>query len=216
VYYDGNSQGSIIGGAATAISAEWTRAVLGVPGMNFSTLLQRSVGFDTFFFFLKTTYDTELSRVLGFSLAQMLWDRAEANGYAQHMTADPLPNTPPHEVLMHVAFGDHGIANVTSEVEARTIGAKLRVPALAPGRHSDVDPYFGIDPVPSFPYAGSAIVIWDSGTPTPPIENVAPRAGLDPHERPRATPAAQLQKSEFLRPNGAVVEVCGSAPCLAP
>ena len=22
---------------------------------------------------------------------QMLWDRAEANGYAQHMTDDPLP-----------------------------------------------------------------------------------------------------------------------------
>ena len=216
VYYDGNSQGGIIGGAATAISTEWTRAVLGVPGMNYSTLLQRSVDFDTFLFFLETTYEVEVDRVLGLSLIQMLWDRAEANGYAQHLTTDHLLDTPAHEVLMHVAFGDHQVANVTAETEARTIGARLRVPPVAPGRHSDVDPYFGIEPIPAFPYHGSAIVVWDSGPPTPPTENVPPRAGSDPHGRPRATPAARLQKSEFLKADGAVVEVCGSAPCLAP
>jgi hypothetical protein len=46
VFYDGNSQGGILGGAATAVSNQWKRAVLGVPGMNDSTLLQRSVDFD--------------------------------------------------------------------------------------------------------------------------------------------------------------------------
>ncbi len=216
VYYDGNSQGGIIGGAATAVSTEWTRAVLGVPGMNYSTLLQRSVDFDPFLSILATTYELEVDRVLGLSLIQMLWDRAEANGYAQHMTTDPLPNTPAHEVLMHVAFGDHQVANVTAEIEARTIGARLRVPAVAPGRHSDVVPYFGIEPIPAFPFDGSAIVVWDSGPPTPPTQNLPPRAGNDPHSRPRATPAARVQKSEFLKTGGAVVEVCGSAPCLAP
>ena len=60
------------------------------------------------------------------------------------MTTDPLPGTPAHEVLMHVAFGDHQVANVTAEVEARTIGASVRRPALAPGRHTDVDPYYGM------------------------------------------------------------------------
>jgi hypothetical protein len=43
------------------------------------------------------------------------------------------------------------VANVSAEVEARTIGASVRQPALAPGRHSDVTPYFGIPAVPSFP-----------------------------------------------------------------
>src|SRR5262249_61229473 len=33
VFYNGNSQGGIFGGMATAISKEWTRAVLGVPGI---------------------------------------------------------------------------------------------------------------------------------------------------------------------------------------
>ena len=73
----------------------------------------------------------------------MLWDRGEANGYAQHMTTDPLPNTPPHKVLLHVAFGDHQVATLTAEVEARTIGAVTHAGPLDPGRDPDVDPLFG-------------------------------------------------------------------------
>ena len=46
LYYDGNSQGGIIGGALTALAPDFDRAVLGVPGMNYSTLLRRSVDFD--------------------------------------------------------------------------------------------------------------------------------------------------------------------------
>ncbi|MFZ4720586.1 MAG: hypothetical protein ACOYMR_14250, partial [Ilumatobacteraceae bacterium] len=38
----GNSQGGILGGAASAISSEWTNVVLGVPGINYSLLLPRS------------------------------------------------------------------------------------------------------------------------------------------------------------------------------
>ena len=56
VFYNGNSQGGIFGGAATAISKEWTRAVLGVPGMNYSELLPRSVDFDQFLPLLSIAY----------------------------------------------------------------------------------------------------------------------------------------------------------------
>ena len=48
LYYDGNSQGGIMGGALTAISPDFTRAALGVPAMNYSVLLPRSVDFDEF------------------------------------------------------------------------------------------------------------------------------------------------------------------------
>ena len=219
VYYDGNSQGGIIGGAATAVSTEWTRAVLGVPGMNYSTLLRRSVDFDPFQALLEPVYPDKLDQTIGIALIQMLWDRAEANGYAHHMTDDPYPGTPAHTVMLHEAFGDHQVANVTTEIEARTIGAFLRAPALAPGRHSDVDPFFGIPVVPSLPFGGSVLVVWDSGNPAPPIANVPPRPpafGDDPHGRPRAQVSARLQKSEFLKPGGAFVDVCGGSPCLAP
>ena len=42
LYYDGNSQGGIYGGALTAIAPDFRRAVIGVSAMNYSTLLSRS------------------------------------------------------------------------------------------------------------------------------------------------------------------------------
>ena len=48
LFYDGNSQGGIMGGALTALAPDFERAVLGVPGMNYSTLLRRSVDFDMY------------------------------------------------------------------------------------------------------------------------------------------------------------------------
>ena len=98
----------------------------------------------------------------------------------------------------------------------------------------EVDPYFDIPAIPSYPYDGSAIVIWDSLNPPPPIESTPPVPilptdpgwadlslcaqdhGSDPHECPRRQPAARTQKSEFLKNDGAVVDVCGAMACLAP
>jgi hypothetical protein len=224
LFYDGNSQGGIMGGALTALAPDFDRAVLGVPGMNYSTLLRRSVDFDLYAhgniegadtpLGLYDSYPNELERPLLLSLIQLLWDRAEANGYAHHISSDPLPGTPAHRVLMHVAFGDHQVANVTAEVEARTIGASVRWPALAPGRHTDVNPYFGIPHIGAFPFDGSAMVLWDTGVPAPPTTNTPPRGGQDPHSAPRNSPAARRQKSEFLRTGGAVVDVCDGAPCV--
>jgi len=224
LFYDGNSQGGIMGGALTALAPDFDRAVLGVPGMNYSTLLRRSVDFDLYAhgniegadtpLGLYDSYPNELERPLLLSLIQLLWDRAEANGYAHHITSDPLPNTPAHNVLMHVAFGDHQVANVTAEVEARTIGASVRWPALAPGRHTDVNPYFGIPHIDAFPFGGSAMVLWDTGIPAPPTTNTPPREGRDPHGAPRASPVARRQKSEFLRIGGSVIDVCDGGPCV--
>jgi hypothetical protein len=45
--------------------------------------------------------------------------------------------------------------------------------------------------------------------------NVPPRDGDDPHEDPRASRAARRQKSEFLKRNGRVVDVCDGKPCTA-
>ena len=48
VFYYGNSQGGIAGGALTAVEPDVTRSVLYVPGMNYSTLLTRSVDFSDY------------------------------------------------------------------------------------------------------------------------------------------------------------------------
>ena len=152
LFYDGNSQGGILSGGLTALSPDFRAAVHGVPGMNYSTLLSRSVDFDMYAtgnieglslpIGLYQAYPNELERPLIFSLMQLLWDRGEANGYAHHMTNDPLPGSPEHRVLLHPAFGDHQVANVAAEMEARTIRACTNRPALyagpLPRRHAAV------------------------------------------------------------------------------
>jgi hypothetical protein len=215
LFFDGNSQGGIMGGSLTALAPDFDRAVLGVPGMNYSTPLQRSVDFDAYSPALYGGYPDELERQLWLAQIQLLWDRGESNGYAQHMTGRPLPNTPPHKVLMHVAFGDHQVADVTTLVMARTIGARVRQPALAAGRSPFANPWWGLRRIPSYPFDGSALVWWDSGTPAAPLINQPNRAGADPHSHPRSDPAARVQKSEFLKVGGAVVDVCGGGPCFA-
>lgn len=134
LFYDGNSQGGIMGGALVALSPDIRAGALGVPGMNYSTLLQRSVDFDTYAAFMYAAYQNSLDQAMVLSLIQMLWDRAEANGYAAHLRADnPLPDTPAKRVLLHVAFGDHQVSMWTAEVEARTIGARIHCPAVVGG-----------------------------------------------------------------------------------
>ncbi|MDX2170619.1 MAG: hypothetical protein SF182_26335 [Deltaproteobacteria bacterium] len=214
VFYDGNSQGGIFGGTVMSIAQDITRGVLGVPGMNYSLLLTRSTDFTLYATFLYPAYPSELTHQLLLSLIQMLWDRSDPNGYAHHMTDDPLPNTPPHQVLLHLAFGDHQVANVATEVEARTIGASIHAPAIAPMRHTDVDPYYGIPAIPSYPFNGSALIVWDSGSPAPPIENLAPSMGTDPHSHPRNSVIGRQQKSDFLQTGGAVTDVCVGIPCV--
>ena len=194
LFFDGNSQGGIMGGSLTAVAPDFDRAVLGVPGMNYSTLLQRSVDFDTYAAILYPNYRKVIDRQLWLQQIQLLWDRGEANGYAQHMTSDPLPNTPSHKVLMHVAFGDHQVSDTAAEVQARTIGARGYRPVLDTGRSPW--PRFQMIPrIGSFPFDGSAIVMWDTGptrtvgtetvgTDAPPSSNTPNRSGDDPHEEP--------------------------------
>jgi hypothetical protein len=209
--YDGNSQGAIMGGAYMSMSPDARRGVLGVPGMNYSTLLNRSVDFENspFSGLLFGFYPDKQEQQVIFVLMQMLWDRADANGYAHHMTDDPYPNTPSHQILLHVAFGDHQVTNVSAEVEARTIGAPLMQPALEDGKHWEADPFF--TPTADYPRWGSATVYWDSGNATPPNANIPAEHDGDPHEDPRREPGGALQKDVFLH-TGLVIDVCDGQP----
>jgi hypothetical protein len=211
--YDGNSLGGIMGGVLTAVSQDVHRAVLGVAAMNFSTLLDRSVSFPRSL--LTSAYPDPLDQQLFYALVQMLWDRADPDGYANHLTDDPLPRTPAHRVLIHVAFGDQQVANAASDVEARTIGAAVHEPLLAPGRSLDRIPSWGIRRIEESRFAGSAMVVWDSGSPPTPLTNTMAAAGVDPHEDPRNSPVARRQKAVFLT-TGVVVDVCDDRPCRIP
>jgi hypothetical protein len=226
LFFAGASQGGILGGALTAVAPDFDRAALIVPGMNFSLLLPRSSQFERFKAILYPAYPRQIDRPLLTSLIQLLWDRGEANGYAWHVTRDPYPNTPPHTVLLHEAFGDHQVSNAATEVEARVLGARLRTPALDAGRSLDRTPFYGIESVPSYPWDGNALALYDIGPlrmvggtvfgtpPAPPVDTIQTK-GVDPHALTAFELPAAQQLSEFLELDGAFVDTCSGQPCHA-
>jgi hypothetical protein len=212
----GGSQGAILGGALTAFAPDFTRGVLNVPGMNFSVLLPRSTQFDAFAPIFDAAYRDELERPLVLDLAQLQWDRGESDGVAAHIAARALPNTPAHQVLLQVAFGDHQVTQYQADVLARTIGARIHLPALASGRSLQRRPAFGLQGIPGGVFAGSAITYWDAGpghVTAPPLTNVPNRAKEDPHTYPSLTRAARDQGAAFLA--GSFADTCAGAPCVA-
>ena len=249
LYWEGISQGAIMGGALTALEPDLTQSVLNVTGMNYSTLLTRSTDSGQYLDIpglgLWANYPGLERRPLILSLMQLLWDRGEANGYAQHMTGagpspehDPLPNTPEHHVLLQLAYGDHQVSNLAAETEARTIGAEVHTPELDPGRHwaDATDPLFGLTPISTYPFGGSAAMVYYDGGPLnftgspaqtcqdenqppntvhgtapAPLVNLPPNPvsvyGCDPHQYPRRSIDGVTHAASWLSPD-ANIEQC--------
>ena len=194
-----------MGGALTALAPDFQRAVLGVPGMNYSTLLQRSVDFDDFAPIIYGGYPNEIERQLWIAQIQLLWDRGENNGYAQHITTRPLPNTPAHTVLMQVAFGDHQVPDFTTSIMARTFGARIRRPVLDPGRSPLRDPFWGLRGRLRSPTGGPP---WCGGTPARRVRWAArPRA---PHHRRPPTRRRGWARTHTARPAARRAPACRS------
>jgi hypothetical protein len=214
--------------------------------MNYSTLLTRSSDSGQYLDIpgigLWAHYPGLDRRPLILSLMQLLWDRGEADGYAQHMTDHPLPATPEHHVLLQLAYGDHQVSNLAGETEARTIGAQVHTPELDPGRHWATDPMFGLTPIGSYPYSGPAAMVYYDGGPlgftgtpdhtcqdenTPPntlhgtapapLVNLPPNPvsvyGCDPHSYPRQSLDGVTHAASWLQPDGFIDQcVDGSDP----
>ncbi|MFK7917553.1 MAG: hypothetical protein AB8G14_05715 [Ilumatobacter sp.] len=208
--YYGISQGGIMGPVSTALSPDWDRGAFGVPGVNYSTLLNRSVDFDTFQLVLDPAFPDKLDQAIVLLTIQMLWDRGEGNGYVNHYR-EPLPGLNQKYGLIQGALGDFQVANVAMDVMARSMGASV---GGADVRSTDVEPFWGIERIESYPFDGSAVLLFDSGTPLPPTDNTPPRDGVDPHEDVRRAAAAYDQVAAFLQPDGAVIDTCGGGPCI--
>jgi hypothetical protein len=197
-YWRGDSQGGIFGASYMALSTDVTRGVLGEPGAPYSILLNRSVDFSPFFFLLGGTYADGYDMQLALGLAQMMWDRTEPGGYIRYINEDPLPGTPKHEVLLHVARGDHQVTPLGAHIIARAVGAKVVQPELRP--------IWGLEKGTP-PFTGSGIVEFDFGTPEAPKENLPPTRGEDPHDLVRVLDVAQKQEAKFLK-EGVVDHFC--------
>jgi hypothetical protein len=198
-YWRGDSQGGIFGATYVALSTDVTRGVLGEPGAPYSLLLNRSVDFGPFFFLLRGVYEDAFDLQLALGLVQMMWDRTEPGGYLGYINQDPLPGTPKHEVLLHVAIGDHQVTPLGAHVMARAVGAKNVTPF-----NRDI---WGVPAAAPPLTGGSAIVEFDFGTPEAPFENLPNSRGEDPHDMVRELDVAQKQEAKFLL-EGVVQHFC--------
>ena len=150
VYYSGGSQGGIFGGAIMSIAEDFHRGFLAVPAANYSTLLHRSIDFNPFLALFRPSYPDHLNEQLIVALIQQLWDRAEPQGYMDHLLAGDLSVPPvPHQVLIHMSTCDAQVSNLATEIMVRSLG----IPQLAPVHRT----FFAI-PEATAPIDGSAFV----------------------------------------------------------
>jgi len=198
LWYYGNSQGGILGGAYLALNPDIPRGVLGVPGTPYSLLLQRSADFTPFFGLLQNVYPDQRDITFFMSWMQCLWDSGDASGYAAYMNADPLDGVA-HQVLVQDAIGDAQVTTLGAQNMARAYGAVQ----VTDSPYQDI---YGVEQVSS-PHAGSAIAEYFHNTPDIPFENLPPDDEYDTHEDTRRTFSAQEQLYHFLS-TGEVVNYC--------
>ena len=195
LFYDGNSQGGIFGGTLTAVAPDFQRAVLGVPG---DELLDAAAALrptsPSTARVLYASYPNELERPLLFSLIQQLWDRSDPNGYAQHMTTDPLPE----HAAAHRADADRGRRPPGRQRRRRRRGAHdRRADPREPRRRrphaTTCAPFFAID-AHRLPDRRLGLRALGRGrgrhAARPERQHAAGRAGADPHGDPRSTAGA--------------------------
>ena len=219
----GYSQGGIMGGAVSAVSTEWTRVILGVPGMDYGgVLLNRSVDWNEYASIYDKAYTDPIDEQVVLQLAQLLWDRGENDGYAEHLTSNPYPGISAKQVFIIENYGDHQVANVSAEMLARTISAQNHQPAFNPSffggtprTNVPVVMQWGLSRLNQAKTARAGLVLWDYGTPTPPTTNLAPNGsayGTDPHGDGRGNASLLTQITTFLT-TGVIPDVCGGQAC---
>jgi hypothetical protein len=203
-YYRGDSQGGIFGTTYMALTTDVPRGLLGEPGLPYNLLLNRSTDFGPFFAVLKIVFRSSMDIQILLGITQMFWDRTEPNGYVPYIVDNTLPNTPPHEVLLHVAIGDYQVTPLGAHIIARSTGAKN----VAPVNRS----IWGIEEATA-PFSGSGLVEFAFQLPEAPKTNTPPLGPGedDPHDKVRVLGVAYDQTDTFLR-TGVIENYC-VGPC---
>lgn len=203
VYY-GLSQGHIFGSTFLAYDPFVTRGVVGVGGANYSLMLERSTDWPTYKTIMIGAYPDPLDVALLIGLMQMRWDLSDPSGTVDDILTGKIPGTPPKQILLHMAIGDDEVPNISTEWQARTMGVSNVGPT--------VKELYGIPTTTEPIMGGSGLVIWDGGSPIPPLTNVpAPDTGA--HGVTRKQPAAWRQMGTFYE-TGVIEHTCGTTACV--
>ncbi|MBL4637295.1 MAG: hypothetical protein JKY56_25800, partial [Kofleriaceae bacterium] len=133
ITYFGASLGGIMGGVYMSYAPDITRGVLGVPGGPWGLLFERSVFWPPLRIAMIGAYPEPWDYELNIALLGMLFEKVDPIATSHRVLDDPLPNTTPKDLLLYMAMGDALVANMASDVYARSlnipvVGPSLRVP----------------------------------------------------------------------------------------
>ena len=203
---------------ATAVAPDFTRASLGVPAMNYSVLLHRSIDFDLYSLILDPAYPDPLTQQLALSMIQMLWDRSDPNGYAHRMTDRPLA-----EHAGARGADERRVRRPPGDRPGRPTSRRARSAPRSTSRSSTTGRWPGVDVAWGIPQdrglpvhgLGDRLLGQRPDAPEPErpgaaarhrpaaADNTPNRSGEDPHGEPRLAPAEMQMVSDFLRPERA-------------
>lgn len=207
LFWWGGSQGGIFGATILATSPDIDRGGLAVPGINYSTMLQRSVNFERYFEQLRNSYGRGAPVAVLIAAAQLLWDSTDPVSFWGRLVGRAPFEDRPRQALLLVAKADKQVAVVTNEVLARTF------PEVAVMAGYDERIPWGISET-AYPHDGTGMVLFDFGNPWPVGRSNQPPLDefRDPHSRLIEVEAVGALVHSFLT-DGSIIDVCGGDGC---
>jgi hypothetical protein len=198
VTYYGASLGGIMGGVFMAYDPFVKRGVLGVPGSNWSLLLQRSTAFTILQAVLESSYTEPLWSQVLISLMGHAFDPYDPITTTTRVLSRPLPGTPEKQLFLYEGVGDSLVSNLTTEMTARSLG----IPVTGPS----VRVPFGLT-VTTIPVTSALTIYDEQPDPAPPDDNVPPSKDNGTHVDVNKRAAVQRQVRHFLK-TGQVIHEC--------
>ena len=206
VYYYGVSLGGIMGMSLMGYDPDIVLGVLGDGGGFWSALFQRSYNWAAANLIIPAAYPDKLDVQVLLELAQMQFDYSDPATVAPYVLHAPLRGTPKKQILEYMGLYDMSVANVTTEMVARTAG----LPLLKPGV---------VVPWGMMPTAGplpSALTTWNvNAVPRPSDTNLTPSQINVVHGAIRWIPQVEDQIEQFWATQS-VVDTCSGQPCVEP
>ncbi len=203
IYFYGISQGHILGNTFMAYDPIIQRAALHNGGGAWSLMFERSIHWGLYGTMVRGAYPGSLRMILMMGIMQMGLDYTDPINVAPGFFDDPIPGTPPKQLLTSMSLDDMAVPNLSSMLLERTIGLPVLEPAV-------MVPY-GMTSEPG-PLT-NGFVIWDEDPEPKPHETNAL------NEQDNGTHGSVRQRNKYVEQldiylhTGEVVHTCGEGPC---
>jgi hypothetical protein len=196
VRYYGISLGGIEGAVTLANTPEIGLGAFHVAGAAWGTMLERSSNWPPFEMLVVRGIEDPADRQLLYAASQMLWDPVDPASWTEELSTRNL--------LWQEAMEDNQVPNLTTELLARSVGARLGTPSVTQP--------FEIQTV-ALPAGGPILTQFDPMTERLERAN-RPAPNTNAHGIPRAWAGCRQQVVTFLS-EGVAEHFCGEGACTA-